>query len=89
VITFKTTGGEILFVGLGVPGIAVIVWLCRPGTPDFKAIKPGADRKQAFYSYFLPVIQQRNQETRKTRRQIREWQRDKDRNLSHTFPRVG
>lgn len=78
VTTFKTTGGKALFAGLGVLGIAVIVWLVRPDTPDFKAFRAGADRKQAFYSYFLPVIRQRNQEIRETRRQIREWQQDKD-----------
>jgi len=78
VITFKTTGGKTLFAGLGVLGIAVIVWLVRPDTPDFKAFRAGAERKQAFYSYFLPVIRQRNREIRETRRQVREWQQDKD-----------
>jgi Bax protein len=63
---------------LGVAGIAALYAAVRPGVPDFSDYEAGAKRKEAFFSYLLPVIEQRNQEILETRRQLKAWNRDRE-----------
>lgn len=64
--------------GLGIVVIAALYWAVLPDEPDFSALKAGPERKQAFFGYFLPIIQQRNQEILKTRQQLQEWEQHRD-----------
>jgi len=67
-----------IFTGLSILVIAVIYWVVQPSEPDFSALEAGPERKQAFFSYFLPIIQQRNQEILETRQQLQEWEQNRD-----------
>ena len=65
-------------VGLGILAMVVIYWAVPPGGPDFSALEAGPERKQAFLDYFLPIIQQRNQEILTTRQQLQEWEQNRE-----------
>jgi Bax protein len=67
-----------IFAGLSVLAIAVIYWAVQPSDPDFSTFEAGPERKQAFFNYFLPIIQQRNQEILETRLQLQEWEQNRD-----------
>lgn len=67
-----------IFTGLSILAIAVIYWAVQPSGPDFSAFAAGSERKQAFFGYLLPIIQQRNQEILETRQQLQEWEQDRD-----------
>ncbi len=58
--------------------IAAIYWVIQPSVPDFSALKAGPERKQIFFGYFLPIIQQRNQEILEIRQQLQEWEQARD-----------
>ena len=57
--------------------------LASGAVPNFKAIPAGSQRKQAFFSYFLPLIEQRNQELTELRAQITDLYHNRT-NLSST-----
>ncbi len=46
--------------------------------PQFSDYPAGQERKDAFFSYFLPMVQQRNQEILKTRQQVMAWRSKSD-----------
>lgn len=76
-IISKKTISMIMLVAAVVLGIAALYLLVRPGDPDFNVFAAGPERKKAFFNYFSPIVQQRNQEILETRQQLREWQRDR------------
>jgi Bax protein len=49
----------------------------RPGVPDFQGYVAGPERKQAFFEYLLPLVEQRNQEILQTRRRLQSWNRNR------------
>ena len=65
--------------GIGIGAIMLVValivayWLSTPNAPDFSQYLAGEERKDAFFSYFLPIIQQRNAEIRSTREDLKQW----------------
>jgi len=67
-----------IVAGLSTLAIAVLYWAVQSGVPDFSAFEAGPERKQVFFSYFLPIIQQRNQEILETRQQLQEWEQDRE-----------
>ncbi len=55
--------------------VAVVIYMARqPDVPDFSAHPAGQARKDVFFSYFLPMVQQRNREIMQTRQQLMDWQ---------------
>lgn len=42
--------------------VGALVLLGRESAPDFRELEAGTERKQAFFSYFLPLIEGRNEE---------------------------
>ena len=66
------TGGIILL------GIAAISWAISDDVPDFVEYEAGAERKEAFISYFLPLIKEHNNAIIKSREKIYKWCQDKD-----------
>ena len=62
-------------------GIAVASWAVQPAVPDFSKYEAGAERKQVFLNYFLPLIEDRNNALLDTRRQVLYWNQDRE-NLS-------
>lgn len=50
----------------------------KPTAPDFTAYAAGAERKQAFFSYFLTLIEKRNQEILATREELLGWAENPD-----------
>lgn len=63
--------GVVLAVVAGL-GMAVY-WASRPDVPDFAEYPAGTERKNAFFGYFLPIVQQRNAEILETREQLQQW----------------
>ena len=63
-----------IFVGVGIVVsflVAVIIVLIgRETAPDFRKFDAGVERKQAFFSYFLPLIDQRNKELMVLRKEL-------------------
>jgi len=39
---------------------ALLLWLLVPTVPDFSQYRAGVERKQAFFDYFVPIVQQEN-----------------------------
>jgi Bax protein len=60
--------------------VAVVLLLVRqaPATPNFSELEAGAERKQAFFSYLLPLIEQRNQEILELRQELLELHEGRD-----------
>jgi len=54
--------------------ISLFLWL-RPNAPNFSQYEAGKARKNAFFSYLLPIIQQQNTEIRIKRKQLLKWQK--------------
>ena len=48
------------------------------GVPDFKDYEAGTERKEAFFGYFLPIIQEENAKIAEIREELVEWNNDKD-----------
>lgn len=69
---------KIVILGLAMLCAGLVIWFVRPSAPDFSIYEPGPERKKVFFSYFLPIIEQRNQEIEGIRRQVKEWRREKD-----------
>ena len=59
-------------------GFAIISWAVSADVPDFTEYKAGAERKEAFVNYFLPLIQEHNTAILKSREQISEWSQDRN-----------
>lgn len=68
-------------IGIGGSAALGIVLLSRsvqPDMPDFTRYEAGAERKQVFFSYFLPLIEQHNTAVLESRQQVMVWNRDRD-----------
>lgn len=54
-------------------GAALLVFGLQPPVPDFTRYEAGAERKQAFFNYLLPLVEQRNREILASREQLLTW----------------
>lgn len=52
--------------------VIALVLIGRGSAPDFREFEAGTERKQAFISYFLPLIEERNEELMALREELRE-----------------
>jgi len=50
-----------------------IIWFLWPSTPNFEKYSAGDERKTAFFSYFLPLISEKNKEIARTREKLLLW----------------
>ena len=66
---FSTIIGIILVCTL-----MLLLWV-SPKSPDFSQYDAGIDRKTAFFSYFIPIIQQQNNEILLERAKLVKWQK--------------
>lgn len=57
-------------VGLILGGVTVSLLTGVRTAPDFSQYEAGPERKQAFFSYFLPIVQQVNQDILATRNEL-------------------
>lgn len=48
-------------------GLVLLIWLLSPSSPNFSKFAAGDERKQAFISYFVPLIKAKNTEILKDR----------------------
>ncbi len=68
-----------LSVAIAVVALVVVIvvgqWASQPkvDVPDFSQYPAGSERKEAFFGYFLPLVEQRNQEILQTRERVKEW----------------
>ena len=58
--------------------LMAIAWASQKTTPNFNAYPAGPERKQVFFDYFLPLIEQQNQSITNTREQLIAWNNDQD-----------
>lgn len=65
-------------MGLVVIAVGLITWISVSKAPDFTDYEAGDERKAAFFSYFLPIVQERNQEIRDTRQELKAWRQAPD-----------
>ena len=74
----ESTVSFISIAGVIVQALA-IVFISNPPTkvPDFGEFDVGLERKEAFFSYLLPLIKDINQEILQTRQQLIEWRLNK------------
>ena len=73
-------GKTILFVlsGLAVLGIALGYYFSQPTIPNFSDYQAGPARKNVFFHYFLPLVEEQNQRILETRLQLEEWKKNRD-----------
>lgn len=71
-VTVSIVAAVVAVLGIG------IYWASRPDVPDFSEFPAGAERKKVFFSYFLPIVQQRNAEILDTREQLKQWHKNRD-----------
>lgn len=63
---------KVVMLGLPVIVIAAIIYsFSKPSVPDFSEYAAGAERKEAFFGYFLPIVREKNQEMREMRAEIK------------------
>lgn len=72
-----------LLIGAAVLMVLIVIALAtyfgtRVDVPKFSEHPAGQERKDVFFSYFLPLVQQRNQEILQTRQQVMEWRSASD-----------
>jgi Bax protein len=74
--TLQLPFGKAPFYGVAfVTGSLVVITLAladRNSAPDFTEFEAGDERKQAFFSYFLPLIEDRNEELLELREELQE-----------------
>ena len=60
-----------LSIGLGVVFVlCIVIFNFKQSTPDFEQYAAGVERKTAFFDYFLPLIDEKNQEIEQTRAKL-------------------
>jgi len=62
-----------IIAGLTVFAIAGGYYYFQPKVPDFGDYQAGPERKKVFFNYFLPLIEEQNQEILETRLRLEEW----------------
>lgn len=84
---YNDTPRRQLIASVAIPAVlaailAVTVWLVRdtaaPPAPDFTQYEVGTERKEAFFGYFLPLIQQRNADLLELRNELQALHQDLD-----------
>jgi Bax protein len=77
-----TNAGQNKKIGLATGIVLIVVALGYliggSGVPDFDEYEAGAERKEAFFGYFLPIIQEENEEIAEARENLVAWNNDKD-----------
>lgn len=58
---------------IAVVAIVSIVQLPRVDVPNFSDYAAGQERKDAFFGYLLPLVQERNQQILQTRQELQSW----------------
>ncbi len=61
---------------LVVLAIGLVYAVSGPSVPEFSDYAAGKERKQAFFGYFLPLVQSRNQQIAADRDELLAWQKD-------------
>lgn len=66
-----------------VAGIALVVivlgyLIFKSDVPDFTDYEAGTERKEAFFGYFLPIIQEENAKIAEVRKELVAWHSDQD-----------
>lgn len=74
----KDTSFIVVIMGLNMLAILIMYWGLKAGVPDFSAYDAGAERKGAFFNYFLPLINEQNAEILGTREQLVAWNEDRE-----------
>jgi Bax protein len=69
---------NLMLAGVCLLVVVLVLWAVRPGIPDFAEYAAGSERKQAFFSYFLPLIGEENQAIQRSRLELLEWYRNRD-----------
>ncbi len=76
-----STGEKNRNIGI-VAGVVVLImlgfWLDSSDAPDFKDYEAGTERKEAFFGYFLPIIQEENAKIAEVREELVAWNEDPD-----------
>lgn len=67
-----------IVTGLAVFGIALGYYFSPPNVPNFSDYQAGPARKKLFFNYFLPLIEEQNQGILETRRQLEEWNENRE-----------
>jgi len=67
-----------IIVGLTIFVIAFGYFYFQPKIPDFSDYQAGPERKKVFFNYFLPLIEEQNQEIMETRHQLEEWNNNRE-----------
>lgn len=67
-----------VIMGLNMLAILIMYWGLKPGIPDFSAYNAGAERKEVFFNYFLPLINEHNAEILAAREQLVAWNKDRE-----------
>jgi Bax protein len=69
-------------IGIGAGILLVVLVLgylmLGSGAPDFKDYEAGTERKEAFFGYFLPIIQEENARIAEVREELVAWSNDPD-----------
>jgi Bax protein len=58
--------------------LCIAIFSFWSNTPDFEEYSAGSERKSAFFNYFYPLINKRNQEIAETRKTLIAWNNDRD-----------
>jgi Bax protein len=69
---------NLMLAGVCLLVVVLVLWVGRSGIPDFTEYAAGSERKQAFFSYFLPLIEEKNQAIQRSRLELLEWHRSRD-----------
>lgn len=58
--------------------IVLVYVIGGSGAPDFEDYEAGTERKEAFFGYFLPIIQEENEQIAEVREELVNWHEDQD-----------
>jgi len=64
-----------IIISIVILAIIILFFWLRPTAPDFGQYEAGKARKSAFFSYFLPIIQQQNTNILTNREKLFFWQK--------------
>lgn len=76
----NATNNKKVGIVAGVVLVLVVLGYLTLGSdaPDFKDYEAGTERKEAFFGYFLPIIQEENAEIAEVREDLVAWHKDQD-----------
>lgn len=67
-----------IIAGIVLALIVLVYLIGGSGAPDFDDYEAGAERKEAFFGYFLPIIQEENEQIAEVREDLVNWHEDQD-----------